>query len=298
MPEQARRAVSLPCSIRIGGATALIVPEKAESSRCEPADRHHRPRPRTNEGAVRRWRAALASRSRSRAAARRSSSATVSWRVRRANGVRRRGRHWPSGVSAISSPRRASKASVVRCNESAAVARLALNCSAVVTGESTRSVMAFTAPTGTSCSEPIQATAPPPSLYRHPRRRFARILRRLVEAVVGRQSGVDTERLRMSAHVGGGKVSSTEDVETGKIDAAVVTHEAIPGEVDVADDAARLHPPAVPTVNTRSGRRASPDRAIKRTGGKGRCCRPDAVDAGAGIGAIGDLAVARHRERE
>ena len=95
----------------------------------------------------------------------------------------------------------------------------------------------------------------------------------------------------MSAHVGGGKVSSTEDVETGKIDAAVVTHEAIPGEVDVADGRAGTTPPASGADGQHEvGPASKPGSGvIKRDlGRKGRCRRPDAVDAGAGIGAIGD----------
>ena len=175
----------------------------------------------------------------------------------------------------------------------AAVARLALNCSAVATGESTRSVMAFTAPTGTSCSEPIQATAAASiSFTSAPEARIRCVLRRLVEAVAGRDNPEPTtESVGVSSQVGGGKVGSAKSVEAGKIDAAVVTYEPIPGEVDVADGRAGTTPPASGADGQHEvGPASKPGSGvIKRDlGRKGRCRRPDAVDAGAGIGAIGD----------
>ena len=95
----------------------------------------------------------------------------------------------------------------------------------------------------------------------------------------------------MSSQVGGGEVGSAEGVEAGKIDAAVVTYETIPGEVDVAD---RRSGPVPPTGGADGQHEiGSTPKAgsgvIKRDlCRKGRCRRANAVDAGARVGAVGD----------
>ena len=95
----------------------------------------------------------------------------------------------------------------------------------------------------------------------------------------------------MSSQVGGGKVGSAKSVEAGKIDAAVVTYEPIPGEVDVADRRSGPVPPASGTdgqYEIGSTPKAGSGVIKRDLCRKGRCRRANAVDAGARVGAVGD----------
>ena len=95
----------------------------------------------------------------------------------------------------------------------------------------------------------------------------------------------------MRSQVGGREVGSTEGVETGQINAAVVAHEAIPGEVDVADRCSGSVPPAGGTdgqYEIGSTPKAGSGVIKGNLCRKGRCRRANAVDAGARVGAVGD----------